>query len=338
MLRLCLLILFKKDCAFVYMQKNLPVLQKSIEKHIKRLTDPLNILNTGKLLRDKLELLKQDDQKANNHSIGLARIKRGSLDIMCRLIALTNEYRLADNSIQSFDDDFLRRKEILFNVGERLCQIDQSITACQDDFRRLILTYNKFLFTSFPIEYEHKINLPLDVNTENTEIEDENHMQRIEENQDENTSDYFALRDSDEDLSSSDDNENDKNYGRKKYANYEDELDNLDLKISRTYFAPVLKQLKTKINPIKDSMKERELKFLMAKGVNCSKIMNSEPIATKVNTIGSDSDSDVSIVMPRLKSKPNFDEMRSYLQQKQQFSLIPTALPAPSLGDEDILE
>lgn len=306
-----------------------------------RLTESVSCSGGQALLRDKLKELKAIEKSVAADSLALTKVKRGSLDLMCRLAAMTNAYRDTDDRIQLLTKDHRLKKDAFMDIANRMIQIEKSLVTCQEDYRRLKLTYDKFLFTTFRIKPERKAVVTVNEESSDSISSDPIVSANKNEDEEEENSDFFALRDSAEVISESED-EGDDAIGVKKRGNFDDELEQLDLKLSRTYFAPVLKQLKTKINPLADAMKERELKFLMAKGVDRSRIVTSAEASTKGDApsiADNDSDSDVPIVMPCSKPRNNYDEMRTFLQQKQQFAMIPPTLPpthAPA--DEDVLE
>lgn len=311
-------------------------LGSSIRVERDRLSESVSFSSGQTLLREKLQALKAVDRSTAIDSLALTKVKRGSLDLMCRLIAMTNEYRDTDNCIQSFTGDHRLKKDVFMDIARRMTQIEYSLVASQEDYRRLKLLYDKFLFTTFRIKPERKSisNAEAEkcaVASSDVDIVTSNEPQNENENDD-----FFAIRD--EQHASDDDG--DAVFGSQKRGNFDDELEQLDVNVSRSYFAPVLKQLKSKINPINDAMRERELKFLMAKGFDRDRIVDSAAAAGNVNdenAINSDSDSDVP--MPRSKPRNNYDEMRTFLQEKQQFAMIPPAmLPTHAPGDEDVLE
>lgn len=318
-------------------------LRTSIQLETDRLTESLPFADGQALLRDKLQALNDIDKSTVFDSLPLARVKRGSLDLMCRLIAMTNEYRNTDDCIQAIAGDHRLKKDVFIDIAHRMIQIEQSMAACKDDYRCMRLTYDKFLFTTFRINPERKTITAADKEVHAEKSSDasvSDSKKRAKNHSGDDNSDYFALRDSNEIMSESE-AEDDNLFGHRKRGNFDDDLDNLDVKLSQKNFAPVLKQLKSKINPINDAMKERELKFLMAKGVDRDRIVS--PVVPTVkgdaSVVDSDSDSDVSIVMPRSRPRKNYDEMRTFLQQKQQFAIIPPTLPPiNALGDEEILE
>lgn len=325
------------------------IIRKKIGNEVGKVTESINLLDDTRLLRDKLNLLAETESLSipTYYTVTLSKIKRSSLDLLSRLIALTKEYQSIDDAMQSITynpEPSKDQKNKLTDIASKMRQIQQSLSESQNDHLLLLLSYDAFLFKSFDVKSEkvfiNKAEHP--VKNENAEAEahkDDESSTTISEN-----NEYFAFRDSSEEYSSDDeDDTGDQKSGRKKYNYLDDELENLDLKINKRYFAPVLKQLKTKIDPIKDEMNQRERKYLMSKGVDPEKItkFNRKQINADV-TSSSHSDSDSDISRPKVpRSKKNYDEMRSFLQQKQQFSLLPSSGDAslPTItGSEEILE
>lgn len=267
-------------------------------------------------------------------SIDLMKMKRSSMDILCRLIAITNHYQSTDQNIQSLDNSQMNEDKML-NISNEMQRIKESMVACQDDFNTLQLIYNKWVGRKFHLPIERvteKAEQPTNVTNDSKQQDHENDA--IEDENEE----YFAMRDNKISEDSESESEVD---GKSNKISWYSELDNIDMKVTRSFFAPVLKQLKTKIDPIKSEMKERELKFLMSKGIDREKIMDFDRNEDH-DIYKSDSDSDANSNASnkiRSKSRSNrFDEMRSFLEQKQPISFLPLAhLPLPS-SSEDVLE
>lgn len=334
------MIVYRSDEAYTYLRQRVHLLRHTIQSEVGRLMESVIIPGGQVLLRDKLQALRVAEKFTGVDSLALTKVKRSSLDLMCRLIAMTNEYRNTDDRLQSMTGDHRLKKDVFMDIAHRMIQIEQSLKSCQEDYRRLKLTYDKFLFTTFRIKPERKAVAAVEKETSENISSDvcDGAAKKCPENQShEENSDFFALRDT-ADMISDREDEDEAVVGGRNRGNLDEEFEQLDLKLSRTYFAPVLRQLKSKINPINDAMKERELKFLMAKGIDRERIVSSAADG-EANVVDSDSDSDVSIVMPRMKPRNNYDEMRTFLQQKQQFTMLPPTLPpthAP--GDEEVLE
>lgn len=313
--------------AIHYIQNELDALHDNLQKKIRLLSAPLEFKETKQTLAEKMEKL-EVKSKLEVDSTSLAKLKRSSADITYRLIALTREYQSTDVTIQSLNNKNVLDKVKFEKIFEQLVVTEKALIANLDDYRRLKLIFAKFMFTNFNLKLENAADDQKDA--EAIEEDDNEERQTKNEEETDSGSDFFALRYSDEE---SDDEEMPTNRKQR----IEDELQEFDFKIARTNFAPVLKQLKRKIDPLKDEMKERELKFLVAKGFDRKKILNSvEETPTKDNE--SDSESSLEDFPRPKKSQRNFDEMRAFLESKQQMLMLPTMMPNPSMGEEEILE
>lgn len=111
----------------------------------------------------------------------------------------------------------------------------------------------------------------------------------------------------------------------------------IDMEITRLSFAPVLKQLKRKISPIQTQMKEREMQFLLSKGIDREKIINFDK--TEENQIQTQMlDEETSTPLKPKTKQPGdrYEETRSFLQQKQTFMIIPANHLPSQTYEEDI--
>lgn len=282
-------------------------------------------------------------------STDIFKIKRSSMDMLCRLTAIVNKYQNTDDRIQMLGES--TNKQQLIDILNEMKRVNESLDACQTDFDTLKLIYTKCLMKTndLPNELEPngtKPELTPSIDEQNISPgldDDKNHVE-------EDSREYFAMRDIKNDADSDSDADDNQN---RRTTKWYDELDNIDVKVTRSFFAPVLKQLKTKIDPINAEMKEREMKFLLSKGIDRAKILefdnNKDDAPAQGRDHGSDSESDgnesASDAM-HMKSKAKskyqanrYDEMRTLLEQKQQIQFLPLGnLPPPSTGAEDVIE
>lgn len=282
----------------------------------------------------------------HTESVSLAKVKRGSSDIASRLVAVAHEFQSIENDIQASSIDCLGGKHRFATIAQRMNAVEEALHACEEDYRRLMLVFSKCMFTMFQLNVSSKPRAIQSTSVENKKDEIEKKDAAVRKAEDiDDEGDFFAIRDSEIESSDSDDDDDDDGDGddeaddqkERKCGNFDDELESFDVKLTRSSFAPVLKQLKSKINPIKDAMKERELKFLMAKGIDRERILRQSS-GNEIRADESDSGSDDSIeTKPKRPNK--YDQMRSELQEKQQISFLPSLVPPVKMvGDEDILE
>lgn len=345
-MRLCMLLMYVEKSGLNYLNdaniqflKNLTVNVETISAWLNEIVQQMVTQSN----QNKSGTVKMDGNKSEN--VDLLKVKRSSMDIFCRLIAITNQYQSIDRSIQTIDLNFKLDKDGMLDVLNEMNQTKEALTACQDDFQCLQLIYNKYLVQKFELPPIEIIKNDGDNQTVNVAIDSERIDANVKMNVEEESKEYFAMRDvnNDRNTDSDSDGSADEKPSR---GDWQNELDNIDMKVTRSYFAPVLKQLKTKIDPIKTEMKERELKFLMSKGIDREQIMefdkNEEnPVRNGSSDSDTGSDSDSSDVYKRkrkTKSRPDrYNEMRSFLEQKQPIRFMPLNLPLPS-ATEDVLE
>lgn len=327
LLRLCLIILYNKPMGITYIQSKLNALHAGLRLKIQHLESPLECMEF------KQTILQTKVVNANN-GIGLdssllARLKRSSSDIACRLLALAREFQTIGGHIQSLQDNDLMNRQTFENIMGELSLCEEALVANMEDYRRMKLIFSKFMITNFNIRQENT--------TPNAEVDAEEEGGQSETSKKGKTadnvsgSDFFALCDSDERSSSA----SEEDFERKKYQ-IEDELQEFDFKTARSSFAPVLRQLKSKIDPLKVAMKERELTFLMAKGFDRERILNAEETDCNVNNCRLDS-KDSSHTLSK-NNQRKYDEMRDFMQSKQQLTLLLPPIMPISTGEEEILE
>lgn len=255
------------------------------------------------------------------------KMKSFSSDLLCRLTAIIQKYQSIDEWVHSHDMHTHIKKDEMLKISMELNLVKDSMNACQEDIEALNLIHNKCFTQMFQIPNESNYDMS-EKDAENSS----NILKQFDDSQkcdiEEESREYFGMNICEE-------TEN-KNTEEKYLAcSLQDELLNTDLKVTRLCFAPVLKQLKSKLSPIKTEMKERELKYLMSKGLDRDTIIKF------------DENDDIQALKPdfghtQTKSetkspKDRYYETRSFLQQKQQFMCMPLPLPL-QLREEDILE
>lgn len=120
-------------------------------------------------------------------------------------------------------------------------------------------------------------------------------------------------------------------------------IEEVNSKLAKKYFKPVLVQLKERIEVIGEDMKEREKKVLKAKGIE----IEDEPEVKRVPTYSDDdgnsgSDDERERKRKFKRNEEKFSGNREFLESKQPFNLFAGGFPPlPLKGqalDEDVLE
>lgn len=257
---------------------------------------------------------------ASNRDEPLSLLRSYSLSFSSRILAVANECRNLDNIFQdSATVESSSKKEFHDLIGS-MKHIEDSLSICTDDYKRLVLAYHKFL----NIRYNDETAQGIDQNGSesnyasiDTKVFNENVTTSVEE------SEFFVLSERTED---------DDEPAHKRRSNIDDEIRQIDAKVIKQHFKPVLRQLRDKIGPINKSMRDRERQFLEKQGIQTE----DEP---PLNIDSEDSETDsMSICRKRIQRKKNqYDEVRQFLQDKQQVSFLPPQ-GLIKMINEDILE
>lgn len=240
-------------------------------------------------------------------------LKTLSFNFTSKICAVANECKNLDEILQKIKIE--NNKKELHEIVQNFQTVEDALQGCQDEFQRIFISYHKLLQDlEIPIKIESVKVVP----EQNDKDLNESQINEPEELKD----DFFAL-DGTEDIESS---------------SKIDDILNIDTRITKTYFKPVLLQLKEKIDPISKSMKEKERKVLKSKGFETD-------LDEEVRNInyGSNEDDSSDDEMPKRRQTKKYDDVRSFLESKEQFSLwggggLPLGLPNKSFTEEDILE
>lgn len=300
-------------------------LRKNVKMHTEKLVSWIDTNTPQKFGQNKFESLKAEGNNMNN--IDLLKMKKFSMDVFCRLIAITNTYKNMDEHIHSLEVSEQLDKDGMLKISLEVSKIIGSIDSCREDLESIVLINNKYFAQTFPLNIES--------NEDSSETTSE-HLLNITKtgsqkcNFENESQEYFGIR-----ICENSERESENTDGTYNVYSVHDELESIDQKVSRKCFAPVLKQLKSIINPINTEMKERELKYFMSRGLDPEKIiMLNEDENDQISEHLMDNP-----INSKLKSSTDrYDETRSFLKNKQQIMLMPLNVSPSSSRLEDILE
>lgn len=264
----------------------------------------------------KIKTKTNELQKVKLFSHPAENLKTFSFNFTSKICAVANECKSLDEILQVIKIE--NNKKELHKIVENFQSVEDALQNCQEEFQRIFITYHKLLND---LEIPIKIESVKEAFEKDDQILNESQKNLIEPEV-KLDDDFFAL-DGTEDLENS---------------NKIDDILNVDTRITKTYFKPVLQQLREKIDPISKSMKEKERKILKAKGFETD-------LDEEVRNInyGSDEDDSSEDEMPKRRQTKKYDDVRSFLESKEQFSLwgaggLPLGLPNKSFVEEEILE
>lgn len=313
---------FDQENCLRYLRNENIGFQTNLHIHAEKLIFWLNTnIHQGTEQR-KLDSIRLEEIGETNQD--LLKMERLSMHVLCRLIAITNKYQSIDEWMQKRHKKNTNfNKNEIIKISDELNQITNLMNACEENLEAIKLINNKCL--------QQSLQLPIECNDKTSIVHLSNNLTKTDDNQkynvEEESQEYFGLNFCEE----PEINKTEREYS---VCDFQEELQSVNKKVTRSCFAPVLKQLKSKIEPIKTEMKERELKYLISKGLDREKI------------IAFDGNEDIQALQSKpdqtefraISSKGQYDDTRSFLQQKQQMIIIPIdSLPSQS-SPEDILE
>lgn len=328
------------------------------ENHFKNLAIELNkkkalemeTLNASRIL------------KTRNDPIGV--LQDSSLKLSACMVAVAGECQALDITLQRLTEAENEKKDNtkqLVEVANNMRCIENALSMCFDDFQRLMLVYNKFLTSKLDLKETHSEKS--ENKSQATDDEFPESFLRVEISQNPNdmdkSDDFYAYMFDEQHAKA--EREQQEKEEREKH-NEELEILNFEKRITKGRFRPVLKQLKDRIDPIRQVMLEKEREVLSAKGINVdelfakdgqdeddtdeefdSSVVFKEPFNDDDDSDNSDGSADLEFERrtKKIKERDNFAEMRNFLAQKQAINLFKLDVPpsaSNALGDEDILE
>lgn len=323
------------------------------EQHFKNLA--LAMQNKKQLEMDQLHEAKAQQQQSGP----IAVLQHSSLKLSARMVAVAGECQALDVTLQQLTATEAAQKNNttqLIAVANNMRGIENALAVCCDDFQRLMLVYNKFLHS----QMDEQVDTPQTSNGKSKDDDFPESILRVEFSQNpsepQKCDDFYAYMYDENEAQQYEDEQ------QAPYPTPEKELLNFEKRITRGKFKPVLRQLKDRIDPIRQVMLEKEREVLTAKGINVDELFGKmEQVeqqqednrltegARQCDYDGSDdseSDSADEAFKRRskqIKERDNFAEMRQFLAQKQAvnlFNLDPQmpSRPPPTGVKEELLE
>ncbi|XP_017035422.1 uncharacterized protein dind [Drosophila kikkawai] len=308
--------------------------------------------------RKQLELAELNATKAEQQRSGpIAVLQHSSLKLSACMVAVAGECQALDVTLQQLTATEAANRnnsKELVAVASNMRGIENALAVCCDDFQRLMLVYNKFLHSKLDLEGELTPRPKEDLGEEFPES-----ILRVEYSQNvdapQQKDDFYAYM--------YDENEGLEQFEAEQHAPFptpEKELLNFEKRITKGKFKPVLKQLKDRIDPIRQVMLEKEREVLASKGINVdelfgkieqveqqqqqddNRLADTTSSPTYDSASNSDSDSADEVAFKRRskqhKERDNFAEMRQFLAQKQAINLFKLPPPPAAAADEELLE
>ncbi|XP_055903006.1 uncharacterized protein LOC129939144 [Eupeodes corollae] len=324
-------------------------LVKEEENHFKNLSIDLR-------KKKQLEANEFNQNKTMRCKSGpVAVLQSSSLKLSSCMVAVAEECQQLDEALQRLTETEAVQKDEskdLIDVANSMRSIEGTLSVCFDDFHRLMLVYNKFLSSKLDDRLlgDKKTSSANDADGSESILRVEiSHENSANDDGGGVKSDDFYAYMFEENEQQEDENEFD-NENHSQCADRE--ILNFEKRVTKGKFKPVLRQLKNRIDPIRQEMLEKERRVLEAKGINVDELFASdetnrlEEVTDESAASGSGDESDegsadeVEKRSKKFKDRDNFAEMRNFLAQKQAINLFQLDLPQNNAtpSNEDIIE
>lgn len=306
--------------------------------------------------KKQLELDQLHAAKAQQQQSGpIAVLQHSSLKLSARMVAVAGECQALDVTLQQLTATEAAHKNNttqLVAVANNMRGIENALAVCCDDFQRLMLVYNKFLHS----QMDEQLDTPQTSSGKSKDDDFPESILRVEFSQNpsepQKCDDFYAYMYDEQEAQQYEDEQ------QAPYPTPEKELLNFEKRITRGKFKPVLRQLKDRIDPIRQVMLEKEREVLTAKGINVDELFGKmeqmeqqqqdnrvSDVAARHSDYDGSNDSDESDSADeafkrrskQIKERDNFAEMRQFLAQKQAVNLF-NLPPPPSAVPEELLE
>lgn len=319
------------------------------EQHFNNLA--LAMQNKKQLELDQLHAAKAQQQQSGP----IAVLQHSSLKLSARMVAVAGECQALDVTLQQLTATEAAHKNNttqLVAVANNMRGIENALAVCCDDFQRLMLVYNKFLHS----QMDEQLDTPQTSSGKSKDDDFPESILRVEFSQNpsepQKCDDFYAYMYDEQEAQQYEDEQ------QAPYPTPEKELLNFEKRITRCKFKPVLRQLKDRIDPIRQVMLEKEREVLTAKGINVDELFGKmeqmeqqqqdnrvSDVAARHSDYDGSNDSDESDSADeafkrrskQIKERDNFAEMRQFLAQKQAVNLF-NLPPPPSAVPEELLE
>lgn len=316
LLRFGLIILSRLDDATEILSTKFDVITAAIACETKSISQFLDIIENSSSTRKSQRI-----PEITSISSELREIRSESMRSSTKLLALAYKSQELENLITDFCTSPSVKADEIF---ERLNTMKNEISLSHDELERISILLQKYLNIELDdgkIPQEKIENLQNETNNDGSKV----HVAEFSQPTDE----FFFV-------------DSRANENEEEIKNRDDAIDEIDSKLAKRYFKPVLLQLRERIEVIGEDFKEREKKVLQAKGIDIDGMIDENEIKLNQSDDEDSGSDDERERLKRLKKNAEkFRENRDFLESKQQVNIFGLPPPPRFLGtnfDEDVIE
>lgn len=252
----------------------------------------------------------------------MKEIKNETSRFATKILALAFKGQNLEDSMKEFCESSVRCNKKSEEMVNNLTSMATELSLTHDELQRVLILFQKYL--NIEINEDGKIPQEKIENLQNA-------LEKVKRITDEDftppTDDFFFI--------DGKENENvDETKNRENSA-----IDEIDSKLAKKYFKPVLVQLRERIEVIGEDFKERERKVLKSKGIEIDDHEQDSIVKPSYSDEDSGSDDERERQKRFKKNQEKFKENRAFLESKQQINIF-ASLPSRPLQnfDEDFIE
>lgn len=263
-----------------------------------------------------------DEEISSTIPMELREVRTGSIKFAAKILTIALQCQHLEDMILKFAGKFEHpdNKDVE-QILEMMKTVESEMSVSIDEHKRIAILFQKYLNMEIEESKESR-----EKNEFPAEVSDKNVKKITEDDNVPHTDDFFFVDGTEEAVEP---------------ENQPETIEEVNTKLAKKYFKPVLVQLKERIEVIGEDMKEREKKVLKAKGIEIKDELDVPKLPSDDDD-GSGSDDERERKRKFRKNQEKFSGNREFLESKQLINIFgssgfPFPLPSQPL-DEDVLE
>ena len=323
LLRFTLIVLSNIDETKHILRRKIDGLTELMKRETSYISKFLEIIES--VTKKQSSIQKQIDKEiSTTMPMELREVRTGSIKFSAKILTVALQCQHLEELILKFAGKFEHpdNKEVE-EILEMMKAVESELSVNIDEHKRIAILFQKFM--NMEIEVKNSSDEKLNAVEK---ISDENVKRITEDDIVPHTDDFFFVDGSAAEIDEESESES-------------VTIEEVNSKLAKKYFKPVLLQLKERIEVIGEDMKEREKKVLKAKGIEIQDELE-EPKILSDDEGGSGSDDEQERQRKFRRNEEKFSGNREFLESKQPINIFgasgfPFPLPSQTL-DEDVLE
>lgn len=325
LLRLSLIILSNHNDSKTIFSNELHKVNATVVEETAKISKFLDLINNVSRMQEKIQ--KQIDKEISlTLPKELREVRSGSIKFSAKILSTAIQCQNLEELIVKFAGDFENpNNKDVQEILAAMQSIENELSLSLDEHKRIGILFQKFLKLEPAAEKAAPSieDAKADKNQLNMKVVTENDVMV-------QSDDFFFVDGSQVEAEA------------EPKTPFDESTEEINSKLAKKYFKPVLMQLKERIEVIGEDMKEREKKVLKAKGIEMEEEFQPAKLESDAEEDGGDSGSDDERERKRKleRNRQKFSENREFLESKQPINFFggPFMLARGPAMNEDVLE